>query len=197
MNHGHQRSEVNEAFAAAETTRRGSLDPDVLRTEGLHRLLSFTALVRGWAEELDWSMRQIEKRMKESRLGIYEAPALIMPNRVSPLPCDPASRPAASAPLRNGRLGASSASQAACINHKIRILELSKGSPGTCGRRRRRSASSGCWAAAYILARLAMADSSCIHSLRKASARRLIRSTVSSVLPPSRRGVVARGSIAR
>ena len=37
-----------------------------------------------------------------------------------------------------------------------------------------------------------MEDSSCIHSLRIASARRLIRSTVSSVLPPSRRGVVAR-----
>jgi hypothetical protein len=79
-------------MAVAETTGRGSVDPEDLRTEWLDRLLRLTKLVRGWAEELGWSTRQIEKKLKDSRLGIYEAPALIMQKGTTRVLLDPIAR---------------------------------------------------------------------------------------------------------
>lgn len=34
--------------------------------------------VKKWAEELDWSTRRIEIRLQESRIGAYQAPALLL-----------------------------------------------------------------------------------------------------------------------
>jgi hypothetical protein len=63
-----------------------------LRDEWLRRLFDLTGLVRSWAEELDWSTRQIEKRMKDSRLGVYEAPALMMQKETTRVLLDPVAR---------------------------------------------------------------------------------------------------------
>lgn len=67
-------------------------DAGALRDECLKRLFDLTRLVRSWAEELDWSTRQIEKRMKDSRLGVYEAPALIMQKGTTRVLLDPVAR---------------------------------------------------------------------------------------------------------
>ena len=63
-----------------------------MRDEWLRRFFNLTDLVRSWAEELDWSTRQIEKRMKDSRLGAYEALALIMQQGTTRVLLDPVAR---------------------------------------------------------------------------------------------------------
>lgn len=55
----------------------------------LQRLLD---TIDGWARELDWSTRRIEKRMEDSQLGTYKAPALLMQKEtmrvlVEPIAC--------------------------------------------------------------------------------------------------------------
>ena len=79
-------------MATATTTNRESGDPGILRTEWLEHLSSLTELVRGWATELDWSTRQIEKKMTDSRLGSYAAPALIMQKGTTRVLLDPIAR---------------------------------------------------------------------------------------------------------
>jgi hypothetical protein len=49
-----------------------------LRDEWLENLSGLMETVRGWAQDLDWSTRQIEKKMEDSQLGTYRAPALIL-----------------------------------------------------------------------------------------------------------------------
>ena len=79
-------------MSAPNTTRGRVDDPQALRDEWLSRLSNLTNLVRSWAEELDWSTRQIEKKMKDSRLGSYEAPALLMQKGTTRVLLDPVAR---------------------------------------------------------------------------------------------------------
>jgi hypothetical protein len=79
-------------MATATTTDPDSGDPGELRAEWLERLSSLTELVSSWAAELDWSTRKIEKRMKDSRLGSYAAPALIMQKGATRVLLDPIAR---------------------------------------------------------------------------------------------------------
>jgi len=79
-------------MATANRTETPVDDPGALRGEWLGRLSELTKTVRGWAEELDWSTRQIGKRMKDSRLGSYEAPALIMQKETTRALVDPVAR---------------------------------------------------------------------------------------------------------
>ena len=60
-------------MARAQTTQGKADDPNALREEWLRRLSDLAKSVKGWAEELDWSTCQIEKKMKDSRSGLYEA----------------------------------------------------------------------------------------------------------------------------
>ena len=71
-------------------------DSGVLRDQWLKVLGDLTSNVKSWAEELDWSTRQIAKRMKDSRLGSYDAPALLMQKETIRVLLDPVrgSRPA-------------------------------------------------------------------------------------------------------
>jgi len=53
---------------ASEKNTGGRVDDaGMLRDEWLNRLADLTSNVKGWAEELDWSTRQIVKKMKDSR----------------------------------------------------------------------------------------------------------------------------------
>src|SRR4051794_19175368 len=79
-------------MAATETTERPNGDAAELRAEWLDRLSGLTSLVGGWAEELDWSTRRIEKMMKDSRLGSYKAPALMMQKGATRVLLDPITR---------------------------------------------------------------------------------------------------------
>jgi hypothetical protein len=67
-------------------------DPGVLRDEWLNVLADLTRRVKSWAEGLDWSTRQISKKMKDSRLGSYEAPALLMQKETTRVLLDPVAR---------------------------------------------------------------------------------------------------------
>jgi hypothetical protein len=84
-------------MSATDPTARRKTDPGTLRDEWVSRLSDLTRSVRRWAEELDWSTRQIGKKMKDSRLGTYEAPALIMQKGTTRVLLDPVARFAPSA----------------------------------------------------------------------------------------------------
>jgi hypothetical protein len=43
----------------------------------LERLEELVRQVETWAKELDWSTRRIEKKMEDSKVGPYKAPALM------------------------------------------------------------------------------------------------------------------------
>src|SRR5271165_6750519 len=73
------------------TVRRGDNSGE-LRDEWLRALTDLTANVKKWAEELNWSTRQIAKKMKDSRLGVYEAPALLMQKETTRVLLDPVAR---------------------------------------------------------------------------------------------------------
>jgi hypothetical protein len=64
-----------------------ALDPDL--EAWLDRLGRLVADVKRWAEELDWSTRVITKKMKESHLGTYSAPALLLQKETARILLDP------------------------------------------------------------------------------------------------------------
>ncbi len=72
--------------------RKVSDDPNVLRDDWLRVLAELIVTVRVWAEELDWSTRQITKKMTDSRLGRYEAPALLMQKETARVLLEPIAR---------------------------------------------------------------------------------------------------------
>jgi hypothetical protein len=65
-------------MATAETSTNQAEDQERLREEWFGRLSDLVETVRNWAQELDWSTRRIEKKMGDSRLGTYKAPALLL-----------------------------------------------------------------------------------------------------------------------
>jgi hypothetical protein len=65
-------------MATADISTNQAEDKEKLRDEWLERLSRLVETVRGWAQELDWSTRQIETKMEDSQLGTYKAPALIL-----------------------------------------------------------------------------------------------------------------------
>ena len=65
-------------MATADTSTNRSEDKEKLRDEWLARLSDLVETVRGWAQDLDWSTRQIETKMDDLEIGNYKAPALII-----------------------------------------------------------------------------------------------------------------------
>lgn len=63
--------------------------PASLRDEWLRRLHELTACLKGWVEEFDWSTRVVTKKMSDSRLGSYEAPALVIQKEAVRVLLDP------------------------------------------------------------------------------------------------------------
>ena len=56
-------------MATADTSTNLAEDKERLRDEWLARLSDLVEIVRGWAEELDWSTRRIETRWTIARSG--------------------------------------------------------------------------------------------------------------------------------
>jgi hypothetical protein len=75
---------VGESQEAHDLVLKGWLDC-------LGRLV---ADVQRWAGELDWSTRLISKKMKDSRLGTYSAPALLIQKETVRVLLDPIGRSA-------------------------------------------------------------------------------------------------------
>lgn len=62
-----------------------------MKAEWLARLHSLVAQIEQWARDRDWSTRRIEKRMEDSILGVYQAPALLLQQDVVRLFLEPIS----------------------------------------------------------------------------------------------------------
>lgn len=73
-----------------------STTPDVerLRNDWLHQLSELVDRIRHWADELDWSTRPIEVTLRDSQLGKYQAPALLMQKEAVRVLLEPVARSA-------------------------------------------------------------------------------------------------------
>lgn len=58
----------------------------------LQQLNGLIQTVQGWATEMGWSTRRIEKSMKDSEVGRYVAPALIMQEETARIMLEPIAR---------------------------------------------------------------------------------------------------------
>jgi hypothetical protein len=65
-------------MATADTSTNQAEDQEKLREEWLERLSELVETVCSWVQELDWSTRRIEKKLEDSQLGTYKAPALLL-----------------------------------------------------------------------------------------------------------------------
>ena len=61
---------------------------------GFDCLSGLVETVRSWAQDLGWSPRQIEKKMEDSQIGIYKAPALILQKETVRVLLEPIARSA-------------------------------------------------------------------------------------------------------
>lgn len=64
-------------------------DAATLRAAWLARLERLITEFEALAKQLDWSTRRIEKKLDESRLGSYSAPALLLQKEAARLILDP------------------------------------------------------------------------------------------------------------
>ncbi len=81
-------------MSSAKSSTSSSESRDDVREKWLERLTQLMGQVEQWAKELDWSTRRIEKRMEDSQLGKYLAPALLMQEGTLRLLLDPIARSA-------------------------------------------------------------------------------------------------------
>src|SRR5271170_5841089 len=70
----------------------GDCDADVLRDAWLAQLRDLVRKVKSWAEQSGWKTREITKSMKDSVLGEYRAPALLMQRETVEVILNPVSR---------------------------------------------------------------------------------------------------------
>ncbi len=67
-------------------------DPEELKREWLECLASLVDSIEGWAKEIGWSTRRIEKKLDDSEIGSYQAPALLMQEETTRALLDPIGR---------------------------------------------------------------------------------------------------------
>ncbi len=85
---------MGENTPMPEPTRgpNGDRAPDALRDDWLARLGDLVRKVKSWAEQYGWKTREITKSMKDSVLGEYKAPALLMQRETVEVILNPVSR---------------------------------------------------------------------------------------------------------
>jgi hypothetical protein len=81
-------------MATANVPKEISVDADAVRAAWLKRLGDLIDQIEGWARELDWSTRRIEKKMEDSQIGKYRAPALLLQRDTSRILAEPIGRSA-------------------------------------------------------------------------------------------------------
>ncbi|GAC1472445.1 MAG: hypothetical protein NVSMB9_19660 [Isosphaeraceae bacterium] len=67
-------------------------NPDVIRDEWISRLDRLVNDIEAWARSLDWTVQRIDKSMKDSVIGLYKAPGLVMQKNFTRILLDPISR---------------------------------------------------------------------------------------------------------
>jgi hypothetical protein len=63
-----------------------------LRIEWLDSLTELVTLVKGWAEELEWSTKLVKKKVADSEIGEHKAPALLLQKDLVRIALEPISR---------------------------------------------------------------------------------------------------------
>jgi hypothetical protein len=81
-------------MATADPSQTLNAGSEALRDEWLGRLTELVNLVENCGQELDWSTRRIEKKMHDSLLGTYQAPALLLQKETCRVLLDPIARSA-------------------------------------------------------------------------------------------------------
>ncbi len=66
--------------------------PDAIRNDWLACLSDLVRTIKSWAERYGWKTREITKSMKDSFLGEYRAPALLMQRETVEVILNPVSR---------------------------------------------------------------------------------------------------------
>ena len=79
-------------MAALDVSKAPVADLQQVRDEWLSRLDALVDSVKTWAEEIGWATRVIDKRMDDSELGDYRAPALLMQEGTVRVLLEPISR---------------------------------------------------------------------------------------------------------
>lgn len=79
-------------MAATEVPESPRSDAELLKNSWLERLRSLVDSVETWARALDWSTRRIEKKMEDTEIGVYRAPALIMQKETTRVLLEPVAR---------------------------------------------------------------------------------------------------------
>jgi len=79
---------------ASSRFTNSSVSPEELRSEWIEQLRKLMAAVNEWARDLGWDTREIEKRMDDSEIGVYQAPSLLLQNETSRVLLDPVARTA-------------------------------------------------------------------------------------------------------
>src|SRR4051794_14812622 len=67
-------------------------NPEAIRDEWIGRLNHLISEIEAWAHSLDWTARRIDKSMKDSLIGPYKAPGLLMQREFTRILLDPISR---------------------------------------------------------------------------------------------------------
>jgi len=65
---------------------------DVLRKEWIGRLSLLVNDIETWAKSFDWTVRRVDKSMKDSEIGSYRAPGLLLQKEFTRILLDPISR---------------------------------------------------------------------------------------------------------
>jgi len=81
-------------MATANAPNETSLNVEALRAEWLSRLGELINQIECWAKTDDWSTRRIEKKMEDSQIGKYQAPALLLQKETTRLLLEPIGRSA-------------------------------------------------------------------------------------------------------
>jgi len=65
-------------MATANAPKKTSVEVEALREIWLVRLGELVTRIESWVKELDWSTRLISKKIEDSGIGTYRAPALLL-----------------------------------------------------------------------------------------------------------------------
>jgi hypothetical protein len=65
-------------MATADLPKNPIANWEKVRNEWVNRITALVGQVENWGQEFGWSTRRIDKRLEDSQVGTYKAPALLL-----------------------------------------------------------------------------------------------------------------------
>jgi hypothetical protein len=81
-------------MATADLPKNPIADWEKVRNEWVNRITALVGQVENWAQEFGWSTRRIDKRLEDSQVGTYKAPALLFQKETTRVLLEPIARSA-------------------------------------------------------------------------------------------------------